>query len=77
MGYNTFGDRVIQGVLYLLLVLYGYPPSGILGLGMEGSAVVVYVPGMLPIVLNEPGKAHIRAMMSWAAAVDGWAFQPD
>ena len=38
---------------------------------MEGSVLMVYVPDMLPIVLNELGKAHFKATMSWAAAVEG------
>ena len=32
---------------------------------------MAYVPDILPIVLNELGQAHFRAMMSWADAVDG------
>ena len=36
---------------------------------MEGSVLMVYVFGMLPIVLNDLRKAHLRAMMSWAAAM--------
>ena len=38
---------------------------------MEGSILMVYVPDMLPIVLNELGKAHFKVMMSWATGVTG------
>ena len=40
---------------------------------MEGLVLMVYVPGMLPIVSKRLGKACFRAMMSWAAAVGGVA----
>ena len=39
--------------------------------GTEGSVLMLYVPGMLPTVSNEPRKAHFRAMMSWATTVGG------
>ena len=63
-GYDTLGDHVIQCALYLLSVLYGYLPMGVLDWGMEGSVLMVYVPGMLLIVSKELGKACFRAKMS-------------
>ena len=35
----------------------------------EGSVLMVYVPGMFPMVLNKPGKACFRATMSQATTV--------
>ena len=32
---------------------------------------MVYVLNMLPVVLKESGKAHVKAMMSWTFAVEG------
>ena len=32
--------------------------------GMEGLVLMVYVPDMVSIVLNEPGKVHLKVMMS-------------
>ena len=37
---------------------------------------MVYVPGMLPVVSNELGKAHFRAMMLKAATVSGMGGSP-
>ena len=38
---------------------------------MEGSVLMVYVPDLLLMVLNELWKAHFKTIMSWAIAVDG------
>ena len=76
-GYNTFGDYVIEGALYLLSVLYRFLPLGMLDKGTEGSVLMVYVGGTLPIVSKELAKAHSRAMMSWTTTVGGVGSQPD
>ena len=63
-GYNALGDHVIEGALYLLSVLYGYPPLVILDwqdkrVGPDGICT-----GHVAYLLDEPGKAHFRAEMS-------------
>ena len=40
-------------------------------LGREGLVLMVYMPGMLPIVSHEPGKSHFRATMLQATTVSG------
>ena len=37
---------------------------------MEGSVLMVYVPGMLPMLLKELGKAHFKVTISWATAAE-------
>ena len=72
-SYDTFDDHDIKGALYLLSVLYGYLPLGVLDQGNRkvGLVLMLYVPGMLPIMSDELGKAHFRATVSWATAVVG------
>ena len=38
---------------------------------MFGSVQIMYIPCMLPIVLKVLGKAFLREMISWTAAVFG------
>ena len=38
---------------------------------MEGRVLMVYVPGKLPMVSKELGKAHFKVMISLAAAAEG------
>ena len=38
---------------------------------MEGFVLMVYVPDMLSIVLNELEKAHCKVTMSWATTLEG------
>ena len=40
---------------------------------MEGQVLMVYVPDMLPIVLNELGKAQFKVIISQATAMEGGA----
>ena len=37
---------------------------------MEGLVLMVYIPGRLPKVSKELGKAHFKVTVSWAIAVE-------
>ena len=42
---------------------------------MEGAVLMVYVPGMLPIVSNKLGKAHLRAVCPRPLLWEKWLTQ--